>query len=38
MSVDENIVAHHFTIDSTSQAQRGGRADHAQGIYIVGPN
>ncbi|MGH8572130.1 MAG: pilus assembly PilX family protein [Gammaproteobacteria bacterium] len=37
MSVDDSIVAHHFTIDSRSQSQRGGRAGHEQGIYIVGP-
>lgn len=37
MSVDDSIVAHHFTIDSSSQAQKGGRAGHEQGIYIVGP-
>ncbi len=37
MSVDDSIVAHHFSIDSRSQSQRGGRAGHEQGIYIVGP-
>jgi hypothetical protein len=38
MSVDDNLVAHHFAVTSTSQGQRSGRSDHEQGMYIIGPN
>jgi Tfp pilus assembly protein PilX len=35
---EDKLVAHHFTINSNSQAQRGGQGSHQQGMYVVGPN
>jgi len=35
MGGNNNAAAHHFSIDSRSQSQRGGRSGHEQGFYIV---
>lgn len=38
MSTDDTVVAHHFTVDSTGDSQKGGRSSHQQGFYVVGPD